>query len=221
MPKTTEQGNPQVPAAAEPPVSPTAIGEGLFSPNAGADGKMHVGISIDLATDGHPASLLIDNPGAEKGKDEGGGASMCLTRPLNIKFENLEAYLAEKVTLSAELRRLLVATELDCNALYYRDGGPSLVNIGLKSADKTGLIESLSGSKDLGKLFDITGVSLRILNCPKACQTELEDYWKTVSALPSATPEEKASGDVSPPAESSAKDGEGKDAGPAEAPAAT
>lgn len=197
------------------------IGEGLFSPNVAADGKTHVSVSVDLKTGDQPASLLIDNPGAERGTDEGGGASMCLTRPLNIKFENLETYLAEKVTLTAELRRLLVATELDCNALYYRDGGPTLVNIGLKSADRTGLIESLSGSKDLGKLFDITGVSLRILNCPEACRKELEAYWKAVSALSSASPEEKASEDVSPPAESSAKEGEGKDAGPAEVPAAT
>lgn len=219
MPKNTEQNDPRVPAAT--PVPPIGIGEGLFSPNAGADGKMHVGVSIDLVTDGHPASLLIENPGAENGTEEGGGASMCLTRPLNIKFENLETYLEGKVTLTDELRRLLVATELDCTALYYRNGGPTLVNIGLKSADKTGLIESLSGSKDLGKLFDITGVSLRILNCPEACQKELEAYWKAVSASPSASPEEKASEDVSPPAESSAKDGEGKDAGPAEAPAAT
>lgn len=219
MPKNTEQNDPRVPAAT--PVPPIGIGEGLFSPNAGADGKMHVGVSIDLVTDGHPASLLIENPGAENGTEEGGGASMCLTRPLNIKFENLETYLEGKVTLTDELRRLLVATELDCTALYYRNGGPTLVNIGLKSADKTGLIESLSGSKDLGKLFDITGVSLRILNCPEACQKELEAYWKAVSALPSASPEEKASEDVSPPAESSAKEGEGKDAGPAEVPAAT
>jgi len=198
MPKNTEQNDPRVPAAT--PVPPIGIGEGLFSPNAGADGKMHVGVSIDLVTDGHPASLLIENPGAENGTEEGGGASMCLTRPLNIKFENLETYLEGKVTLTDELRRLLVATELDCTALYYRNGGPTLVNIGLKSADKTGLIESLSGSKDLGKLFDITGVSLRVLKCPKseACQKELEAYWKAVSAPQSSSAEQNAPEDEQP-----------------------
>ena len=44
-----------------------------------------------------------------------------------------------------------------------------------------GLIGTLSGDPDLGSLFDINSVMLRVLRCPASKRSVLEDY---VSALP-------------------------------------
>lgn len=222
MPKTKAQSDPQVPAPAEPAVPAIGIGEGLFSPHAGADGKTHVSVSVNLETDGHPASLLIDNPG-EAGTEQGGGTSVCLTHPLEIKFDRLEKYLGtQNVTVPAPLANTMKTLELDCTAFYYRDSGPMLLSIALKcsDADKGGLIASLTNSPELGELFDIEGVSLRVLKCPEACREELETYWKAVSAVQSLPSGETEAEAVKPPPEPAAGEGGDKGADTADTPAA-
>lgn len=223
MPKTVpKQSDSQVPVAAAPAGAPIGIGEGLFSPNAGADGKTHFSASIDLATDGHPASLLIDNPG-ETGTVQGGGTSVCLTHPLKVKFEHLKDYLGTQgATVPESLSNVMERAELDCVAFYYRDSGPMLLSIALKCSDeqKGGLIAALTNSPELGKLFDVEGVSLRVLKCPEACQEELETYWKAVSALPSSPSEEKDPKDVNAPPAPTAEEGGEQGAGAADTPAA-
>ena len=43
-----------------------------------------------------------------------------------------------------------------------------------------GLIGTLSGDDDLGKLFDINSVMLRVLRCPASKRSVLEDYVRTL-----------------------------------------
>ncbi len=134
------------------------------------DGKTHAGISVMVAADGQPSTLMIpDVAGVATGEP------VYITKPIRIKGENLKKFLANKgVTLPDAITNLIEDTQISCEAFYYSNNGPMLLMFALKFEE--GLIASLTGDADLGALFDIKGASVRLLRCAESSFDVLKQY---------------------------------------------
>jgi hypothetical protein len=176
-----------------------------------ADGQPQVGVAVDLRSSAGPSSLMI--PDATK---VGEGEPVYLSKPVELQLAKLESFLLRKGVEIPEkpvdLKALMKNTTLVCGAFYYSAAkmnddkktverpGALLMSFAIKN--DTGIIASLTGDKDLGDLFDVVGVSLRIVKCPQERLSELQAYVKQLSAEPVASgPEEKLeAGSVDSPA---------------------
>ena len=133
------------------------------------DGNIHTGIAVVVSSDGKPSTLMI--PDLTKVTD---GAPVYITKPVRIDGKNLKEFLKNKgVTLPAAVTNLIEDTKISCEAFYYSNG-PLLMMFAIKF--EKGLIESLTGDKDLGALFDIQGASVRVLRCPEKSFDVLKKY---------------------------------------------
>lgn len=159
-------------------------------PSTILDGNVHVGFAIGL-TAGSKASALVvpDVTGVTTGT-----SPVFLAKPITLEFVKIKNYLANKAadaktqldTLEKkpELKRFLESTSVSINSFYYKgaakaEDGIVLFQIALNftkaDADKDkddkktgstgGIIGALTGDKDLSELFDITGMSVRVLRC--------------------------------------------------------
>jgi hypothetical protein len=141
------------------------------------DGQIHTGVAVLVSSDGSPSTLMIpDISGISK------GAPVYITKPVRINGKNLKAFLAnKKVDLPEQVSNLIEDTQISCEAFYYSQApGPLLMMFALKFED--GLIESLTGDADLGKLFDIQGASVRILRGSQTSADVLKKYAAGLSA---------------------------------------
>jgi len=170
------------------------------------DGATHVGVAIEAAASGDVAYVMI--PDATRIKE---GRPIFITAPVQIEGKNLSNFLKAKGVQIDDnaLGRLLKDVRIGCEAFYFSTEKEKLdteekvkaYNEANPGADKkkddevergpllmmfevavdNGLIGTLSGDPDLGSLFDINSVMLRVLRCPASKRSVLEDY---VSALP-------------------------------------
>ena len=170
------------------------------------DGATHVGVAIEVAASGDVAYVMI--PDATRIKE---GRPIFITAPVQIEGKNLSNFLKAKGVQIDDnaLGRLLKDVRIGCEAFYFSTEKEKLdteekvnaYNEANPGADKkkddevergpllmmfevavdNGLIGTLSGDPDLGSLFDINSVMLRVLRCPASKRSVLEDY---VSALP-------------------------------------
>jgi hypothetical protein len=138
----------------------------------------------------------------------GEGEPVYLSKPVELQLDKLTEFLKKKnVTIPTEpvdLNALMKNTKLVCGALYYSADkkkagtedierpGAMLMSFAIKN--ETGIIGSLTGDADLGDLFDVVGVSLRIVKCPQERLPELQAYVKDLLAAPetSQVPSEAA-----------------------------
>jgi hypothetical protein len=159
--------------------------EGVSKASGMLDGNSHVSVAVRLKADDKPSALVI--PDISKDKDR----PVYLTKPITLDGEKFKAFLEKKITLPDRIGKLLKNIAISCNAFYYvsehpppkeaeKSTKPLLMMFSL-SFKNAGLIESLSGDKDLGDLFDITGASVRIFRCPAESFKVLEDYAKSLS----------------------------------------
>lgn len=134
------------------------------------DGQTHFGVAVMVASDGKPSTLMIpDVAGVADGEP------VFITKPIRINGENLKAFLTNKgVELPEAISKLIEDTKISCEAFYYTKDGPLLLMFALKFED--GLIASLTGDEDLGKLFDVKGAALRVLRCTEKNFDILKQY---------------------------------------------
>lgn len=172
------------------------------------DGATHVGVAVEVAASGDVAYVMIpDATRIKEGKPIFITAPVRLdgknlSNFLKAKGVNIDAN-------NNPLGGLLKNVSVGCEAFYfstekekldteekvkdYNDANPGaqkkkgeevergpLLMMFEVEVDK-GLIGTLSGDKDLGNLFDINSVMLRVLRCPASKRSVLEDY---VRALP-------------------------------------
>ena len=150
------------------------------------DGGMHVGIAIELSSDGKTSILTIPDVGEVKN----GKSPVYITKPLVLKLSKLETFLKnKKVTLPAEVSRLLNDAQLSCDAFYFTaNDGPLLMMFQVRFTK--GLIASLTGDKDIGELFDIKGAAVRVFRSKQEDFAALQHYaaeLRDVRALPAGS----------------------------------
>jgi hypothetical protein len=134
------------------------------------DGETHTGVAVLVTSDGNPSTLMI--PDVTRISE---GQPVYITKPIRINGANLKTFLVnKKVSLPDKLSNLIEDTKISCEAFYWTQDGPLLMMFALKF-DK-GLIESLTGDKDLGSLFDIQGAAVRVIRCPKSSFDVLKQY---------------------------------------------
>ena len=204
----TKSGGDKTPAASNTTEKNPEIPSGKVLSGADDlfDGATHVGVAIEVAASGDVAYVMI--PDATRIKE---GRPIFITAPVQIEGKNLSNFLKAKgVQLDDNaLGRLLKDVRIGCEAFYFSTEKEKLdteekvkaYNEANPGADKkkddevergpllmmfevavdNGLIGTLSGDPDLGSLFDINSVMLRVLRCPASKRSVLEDY---VRALP-------------------------------------
>ena len=136
------------------------------------DGTKHTGIAVHVASGGELATLMI--PDVTRVKE---GSPVYLTNRIPLNGKHLKDFLVSKgVTLPEKIAALLVDTTISCDAFYYtkNEKGPLLVMFEVTFDE--GLIKDLTGSEDLGKLFDIKGGSIRVLQCQAGDFKLLQKY---------------------------------------------
>src|SRR6266481_6174936 len=152
------------------------------------NGEVHVGLAIGLISNQRPTALVIpDIPGVKEGT-----SPVYLAKPLSLELKNLANFIQKKTKTdltkvgteggktTGPLGKFLTNTSVSVNAFYFRAGKedktpantiPRLMlmqfalNFDAGKEGKGGLIKALTDDDDLGALFDITGVSLRVLQC--------------------------------------------------------
>ena len=190
-------------AEAEPNLLPPAVPARLqltAEPPTMLDGNVHVGVAIGLTTSGKPSALVVpDVAGVGKGT-----APVYLTKPLRIELENILNYLESKApgtkkTLQENkaLSGFLKNTSVSIDSFYYRKApdptppatekgaGILLMQFALnftKGEGQGGLIGDLTGDENLSKLFDVTGIALRVLQCGTDDVKVLQYYVDALSA---------------------------------------
>jgi hypothetical protein len=204
----TKSGGDKTPAASDTTEKNPEIPSGKVLSGADDlfDGATHVGVAIEVAASGDVAYVMI--PDATRIKE---GSPIFITAPVQIEGKNLSNFLKAKGVQIDDnaLGRLLKDVRIGCEAFYFSTEKEKLdteekvnaYNEANPGADKkkddevergpllmmfevavdNGLIGTLSGDPDLGSLFDINSVMLRVLRCPASKRSVLEDY---VSALP-------------------------------------
>lgn len=166
--KDSDQTKQELPAKRE--LSPVLSGAEKL-----VGGETHTGIAVLVSSDGEPSTLMI--PDVSKIND---GEPVYITKPIKIDGKNLKAFLTtKKVTLPEKVTKLIEDTKISCEAFYYTNNGPLLMMFALKF--ETGLIETLTNDKDLGKLFDVLGASVRVFRCSKSSFPVLEKYCAELS----------------------------------------
>ena len=134
------------------------------------DGQTHFGVAVMVSSDGKPSTLMIpDVAGVATGEP------VFITKPIRINGKNLKAFLKNKgVELPDAINNLIEDTQISCEAFYYTKNGPLLMMFALKFEE--GLIASLTGDEDLGKLFDLKGAALRVIRCDEKNFNILKQY---------------------------------------------
>ena len=134
------------------------------------DGQTHFGVAVMVSSDGKPSTLMIpDVAGVATGEP------VFITKPIRIDGKNLKAFLKNKgVDLKESINNLIEDTQISCEAFYYTQNGPLLMMFALKFEE--GLIASLTGDEDLGKLFDVKGAALRVIRCEEKNFDILKQY---------------------------------------------
>ena len=134
------------------------------------DGQTHFGVAVMVSSDGKPSTLMIpDVAGVATGEP------VFITKPIRIDGKNLKAFLKNKgVELPDAINNLIEDTQISCEAFYYTKNGPLLMMFALKFEE--GLIASLTGDEDLGKLFDVKGAALRVIRCEEKNFDILKQY---------------------------------------------
>jgi hypothetical protein len=132
------------------------------------DGNTHVGVAVMVSSDGNPSTLMI--PDIAGVKD---GEPVFITKPIRLKGKNLKTLLG-KFKLDKKVMDLIEDTSISCEAFYYTIEGPLLMMFALKF-DK-GLINTLTGVKELSDLFEVKGASLRVLRCAPSSADVLKQY---------------------------------------------
>lgn len=170
--KTYEPQGDSQPSLPVPAVNVVSGAESLL------DGNTHVGIAVRVKSSDEPAVLMV--PDVEQTKT--GVSPVFITRPITLELEKFKKFLENKgVKLPKELENLLKDTSVACNAFYYTAAnGPLLLMFSLQFTK--GLIASLSGDEDLGDLFDIEGVSVRVFRCPESKFPVLQNYATELSS---------------------------------------
>lgn len=163
------------------------------------NGAVHVGVAIGLSTAGKPSALVV--PDVTRVGDGTEPAPVYLAKPLELELDNILAYLDTKsrgikktITESnPKLAAFLKNTSVSIDSFYYRgkktivknsktenvDNGVLLMQFGVdftSDTGKGGLIGSLTGDDSLSALFEITGLSLRVLRCDKDNVELLQNY---------------------------------------------
>ena len=103
---------------------------------------------------------------------------VCRTRPVTIT--GLKTFLtAQGVNLAKHITELIEDTDILCRAFYYSKYGALLMMFELRfdanegqeedgKQAKSCFLENLTGDRDLGKLFDLHRVSVRVFRCSRA-----------------------------------------------------
>lgn len=153
------------------------------------DGNVHVGVAIGLRTGDRPSALVVpDVLGVGKGE-----SPVYLAKPLKIELDNILEYLNKKQPGikdqlkgdNSPVKNFLANTSVAIDSFYYQKGAKSpekdllLMQFALnftKDESGGGLIGNLTGDSDLSAMFDITGLSLRVLRCDKDKVEVLQNY---------------------------------------------
>jgi hypothetical protein len=105
-----------------------------------------------------------------------------ITRPIRLEGENLKEFLTDKGILhkdetSGEVKEP-IGKFLDITTISSKEKGPLLMMFDLKTQDDAGkgVIATLTGDEALGKLFDVTGISVRVLRCSAGSYQVLAKY---------------------------------------------
>jgi hypothetical protein len=140
--------------------------------------ETHVGIAVRVKSSGGPSVLVIPDVNGAKT----GAYPVYITKPITLELEKLQTFLKNKgVTLPEALSNLLKDTSIACNAFYFTaNNGPLLMMFNLQF--NKGLIASLTGDKDIGELFDIEGVAVRVFRCAEDKFPALQKYAEELSA---------------------------------------
>jgi len=179
---TNEKNLPAVPAQLQLKAEPPTM----------LDGNVHVGVAIGLRTGDRPSALVVpDVLGVGKGE-----SPVYLAKPLKIELDNILEYLNKKQPgikdqLKGEnspVKNFLANTSVAIDSFYYKGAKPDaadkkgellLMQFALnfaKDESGGGLIGNLTGDSDLSAMFDITGLSLRVLRCDKDKVEVLQNY---------------------------------------------
>jgi hypothetical protein len=137
------------------------------------EGKdVHVGIAVGLKSGAGTSVLTIP----DVTKVGAGKSPIYITKPITLELKKLQKFLTKKgVTLPSALDGLLNDTTLSCDALYIKtNNGPLLMMFQVQFTK--GLIASLTNDPDIGDLFDITGVAVRVFRCSKENFPVLQNY---------------------------------------------
>ena len=164
-----------------------------------ANGGTQVGVAVDLRSSSGHSSLMI--PDATK---VGEGEPVYLSKPVELELEKLTNFLQKKDVkipkppeCPVDLDALMRNTKLVCGALYYsadkknsetqvvEKPGAMLMSFAIKN--DAGIIGFLTGDPDLATLFDVVGISLRIVKCPQQRLPELHAYVKDLLAAPAGS----------------------------------
>lgn len=158
------------------------------------DNQTYVGVSVHVTSaGGTKSSLVISQVNNISDK-----TPVFITNPVKLDLSNLEKFLTDHdIPMPDPVRNVLKGTSISCDAFYYTGkDGPLLMMFALdfdakkekenkakKEQGKAqgGLIANLSGSQELGQLFDVTGVSLRVLRCDDKHFKRIKDYCTALS----------------------------------------
>lgn len=155
------------------------------------DNQLHVGVSVHVVSAGGAKSDLVISDVAGGISDQ---APVFISKPVKLNLANLKTFLENmKIPVPEPVNRFLEGTSLSCDAFYYTGAKPEdplFIMFALnfdgndvdpEDKDKGGLIQRLTGSKELGALFDVNGVSLRVLRCDEAHKKQIIDYCTALS----------------------------------------
>jgi len=146
------------------------------------DNQDHIGVAIRVTSAGGKESNLVIS---DVKKEVSYEAPVFITQTVRLELSRLEEFLKDQgISMPGPLKNVLKGTALSCDAFYYTGkDGPLLMVFTLDfdaGKEHGGLIKELSGSEALGKLFDVTGVSLRVFRCSKEDFKRLKDYCTTL-----------------------------------------
>jgi hypothetical protein len=141
------------------------------------DGKVHVGLAVEVSSGTGLSTLMI--PDVTGLKD---GQPLYITNPIGIVGKHLKNFLTQReVVLPPEVERLIEDTTISCGAFYY---SKEVMLMMFELKFDRGLIGSLTGSDDLGQLFDFKRFQVCLLKCPKQSFSVLEKYVAGLTAKP-------------------------------------
>lgn len=148
------------------------------------DNQNHIGVAIHVTSAGGTASSLVISDVKKKVSVE---TPVFISKPVKLELSKLEKFLEEhQIPMPEPVKKVLKGSAISCDAFYYTGkDGPLLMMFALDfdaGKEHKGLIEKLSGSEDLGDLFDVTGVSLRVFRCDEAHFKRLKDYCAALSS---------------------------------------
>jgi hypothetical protein len=177
-------------------------------PKTMLDGKLHVGFAVGLKTGDDPSALVVPDVAAAVD----GTSPVYLTKPLTLNLDKILAYLSKKDGELAKdklekkypaLAKFLESTTVAIDSFYYRNGKAAVTTppdkvakavarlmlmqfeLNFAAADatgKAGLIKSLTGDDDLSALFEVTSLSLRVLQCDEESEETLQAYIDALAA---------------------------------------